>query len=114
MNAGCALFVVGTGVSASVYSYMNGELKRSYPEPFDKTVQASTETVKNLNMTITKESSEENRTIILAKRPGGIPITLKIEQITPEVTEVSIRSGVIGLWNIKVSELIHANIAQRL
>jgi len=34
--------------------------------------------------------------------------------VEPRITKVSVRSGMVGIWDKNVSELIHASIAQRL
>ena len=111
---GCAAVVAGAGAGAGVYAFMNGELKKSYPAAFDNIVQASTESIKSLDMTIIEEQPDSRITVIKAEQTDGTPVTLKIEMITPEATSVSIRSGIIGVWEKKVSELIHARIAQQL
>ncbi|MFO7972243.1 MAG: DUF3568 family protein [Desulfobacterales bacterium] len=49
-----------------------------------------------------------------AKQTDGTPVTIKTATRAPGTTEVSIRSGILGVWDKKVSELIHASIAQRL
>lgn len=111
---GCAAFVTGAGTDAGVYAFMNGELKKSYSAAFDKTVQASTDSIESLDMTIIEEQPDNRTTVIKAEQTDGTPVTLTIEMITPEATTVSIRSGIIGIWEKKVSELIHARIAQQL
>ncbi|MBW1840251.1 MAG: DUF3568 family protein [Deltaproteobacteria bacterium] len=111
---GCAAVVAGAGAGGGIYAYMNGELKKSYRATFDRTVQASTESIKSLDMTIIEAQSDNRKTVINAEQTDGTLVTLKIEMITPETTLVSIRSGIIGIWEQKVSELIHARIAQQL
>ena len=63
---------------------------------------------------ITEEWSNGDQSTIKARCNDGTPITIDIVMITPEITEVSIRSGIVGIWDKKVSELIHGSIAQRL
>lgn len=112
--AGCAVVVTGAGVGAGVYTYMNGQLQRSYQAPFDKTNQACTATLKSLKIAIIEEASDGINTTIKAKRTDGTPVIIKTAMIEPRITEVSVRSGVVGVWDKRVSELIHASIAQRL
>jgi len=111
---GCAALVAGTAAGAGVYTYVNGELKRSYPESFEKIYAICTDTLEGLKITIEEKSSDGISATINAKRADGTPIWVKVFMITPKITEVSVRSGVIGVWDKKVSELIHASIAQRL
>jgi len=114
ITAGCAAVVGGAVAGAGVYSYMNGQLTRSYQAPFDKTNQVCTETLKSLKIAITDETSDGINATITGKRTDGTPVTVETVMIEPEITEVSVRSGVVGIWDKKVSELIHASIAQRL
>jgi len=93
---------------------MDGQLIRSYQAPFDKTNRACTATLENLKMAITEETSDGIRATIKAKQTDGSPVTVQTVMIDPKITEVSVRSGVVGVWDKKISELIHASIAQRL
>jgi len=111
---GCAALVAGTAAGVGVYTYVNGELKRSYPGPFDKIFAICTETLDSLKITIEEKTSDGISATINAKRADGTPVWVKVFMITPKITEVSVRSGVVGVWDKKVSELIHASIAQRL
>jgi len=36
---GCVAVIIGAGVGAGTYTYIQGELKRSYQAKFDKTLQ---------------------------------------------------------------------------
>lgn len=49
-----------------------------------------------------------------ARQTDGTPVTIKTVMRAPGPTEVSVRYGIVGVWDKKVSELIHASIAQRL
>ncbi len=114
ITAGCAALVIGAGAGAGVYSYVNGQFKRSYHATFDKTSQACTDALTSLKIVITDKTSDGIKAIIKARRTDETPVTIKVVMIAPEITEVSIRSGIVGMWDKKVSELIHASIAQRL
>lgn len=114
LMSGCAVVVTGAAAGAGVYTYMNGQLQRSYQAPFDKTNRACTATLKSLKIAIIEETSDGINTTLKAKRTDGTPVTIKTAMIEPQITEVSVRSGALGIWNKRVSELIHATIAQRL
>jgi len=111
---GCAALVAGTAAGVGVYTYVSGELKRSYPESFDKIYAVCTDTLEDLKINIEEKESDGISATINAKRADGTPVWVKVFMITPKITEVSVRSGVVGVWDKKVSELIHASIAQRL
>ena len=111
---GCVALIAGTAAGVGVYTYMDGELKRSYPESFDKVYTICTDTLEGLKINIEEKESDGIGATITAKRVDGTPVWVKVFMITPKITEVSVRSGVVGIWDQKVSELIHASIAQRL
>ena len=116
ITVGCAGAVVGIGAAAGAgaYTYMNGELSRLYQAPYDTTNQACRATLKKLKIAITEETSDGINATIKAKRADGTPVTIKTEMVEPRITKVSVRSGMVGIWDKNVSELIHASIAQRL
>ena len=114
ITVGCAAVITGAVVGAGAYTYMNGQLSRLYQAPFDTTNQACTASLKKLKMTITEEASDGINTTIKAKRTDGTSVTVITEMVEPNITKVSVRSGMVGIWDKNVSELIHASIAQRL
>ena len=111
---GCAAFIAGTGAGAGVYTYVNGELKTSYQATFDETNQICIAVLKDLEMEITENTSDSIKANIKARQTDGTPVTIKTAMRAPGTTEVSVRSGIVGVWDKKVSELIHASIAKRL
>lgn len=110
--SGCAALVAGAG--AGVYTYVAGELKRTYQAPFDKTVTASLEALQSLKMIVVKKESSGITTTITAKKSDETPVTTTVTIVGPDMTEVSVRTGVFGYWDKKVSELVQAHIANRL
>ena len=114
ITSGCFALLAGTGAGAGVYTYANGELKTSYQATFDETNRACVEVLKSLEMVMIEKTSDSIKANIKAKQTDGTPVTIKTVMITPSTTEVSVRSGIVGMWDKKVSELIHASIAQRL
>ncbi len=109
---GCAALVAGAG--ASVYTYVSGELKRTYNAPFDKAVSDSLVALQELKITVLNKNSSGITTTIDAEKSDKTPVTVSITILGTNLTEVSVRTGVIGYWDKKVSELIHAHIAKRL
>ena len=113
-TAGCGAVLVGTATGVGVYAYQKGELIRSYPETYVKTVDICLDTLKGLKINIESKEADGIKTQISAKQTDDTPVTLRVMNIAPRITEVSVRSGVVGVWDKKVSELIHATIAKRL
>ena len=54
-TAGCELFVAGTVTGAGVFSYIDGELKRSYQADFNRAVTACKDALTANNLTIKEE-----------------------------------------------------------
>ena len=114
VTTGCGALIAGTATGVGVYAYQKGELIRSYPESYAKTVDICLETLKDLKIDIESKKADGIKTQITAKQSDDTPVTLKVMNIAPGITEVSVRSGVVGVWDKKVSELIHATIAKRI
>ena len=114
LTVGCNPLIVGTGAGIGVYSYMNGRLTRSYQATFDQTNQACIAALNSLKISIIEKSSDGIHTTITAKRTDGTPVTVQTVMLERRITEVSVRSGIVGVWDKKVSKRIHARIAQKL
>ena len=63
---------------------------------------------------VNSQSTRGEETRIEAQRSDGSPVFVTIVILTQDVTEVGVRSGHIGVWDRKVSELVHATIQQKL
>ena len=114
ITTGCGAIIAGAAAGLGVYSYYKGELKRSYPESYPKTVEICLEVLQELKISVEGKESDGIKTTITAVQTDGTPLTLIVDNIAPRITEVSARSGLIGVWDKKVSELIHATIAQKI
>lgn len=112
--AGCAAVVIATGAGTGAYTYVNGELVRSYPAPYSRTMEVCTQVLKDLNMPVKEQTSDGPRTTIATERRDGTPVTLKITIVGLDVTEVSVRTGVVGFWNRDLSQQLHEFISRRL
>ena len=115
LSTGCPVMIAGAGAGAGVYTYMEGDLSRTYQSPFDKALEASLESLRALRMNILEEpAGDAIKSVIKAERSDGTPVTVTLSMVSPNITEIGVRSGVVGYWDQKVSKLVHANIAQRL
>jgi hypothetical protein len=111
---GCAALVVGAGAGAGAYTYVNGELARTYPSPYSRTMEASTQLLGDLGMPILSQTSEGAQAIIETRRKDGTPMTLKIKIVGLDLTEVSVRTGFVGYWNQDLSTQFQEFLARRL
>lgn len=111
---GCAAIVAGAGAGAGVYTYVTGELKRTYLVDYDTAVAAAEASLEALRIVVTERQSGATQTTLSGMRTDEQPVVVAIRFIGSKTTEVGVRSGVVGYWDKSGSELIHATIAKRL
>lgn len=113
---GCAVAVVGIGAAAGVgtFSYFSGKLTKTYESEYHETVQASSDTLERLKIPITDIIADELKTEFKAKRPDETPVDIEVVRIDREHTEVSVRTGSLGIWDRRVSEQIQGVINETL
>jgi outer membrane protein OmpA-like peptidoglycan-associated protein len=114
MTAGCAAIVVGAGAGAGTLAYFEGELKENYEADYDKTVKACADALTNLKIPVIENPSDALQTIFKAERPDGTPVTVKAVRLNEQVIEVSVRTGIVGLWDKNVSMQIHESIRREM
>ncbi len=114
VTAGCAALVVGAGAGAGAYSYVQGELIRSYPAAYTEVMRVCAQLLQDLEMPVQATRSDGDQTIITTERKDGTPMTIKVRIVNLEVTEVAIRTGRVGLWDREASASFHEFIAARL
>ena len=112
--AGCVAVIIGAGVSAGTYTYIKGELKRSYQAKFDKTLQICIDILDDLNQPIIDKTTDGETTTIRSKRKDGTEQTIHVSIISIDWTEVSVRTGVLGYWKKEISTQFHEFIAERI
>lgn len=112
--AGCAAVAVGAGVGAGAYSYVQGELTRSYAAEFPAVFDACLQVLEDLGMPTDDRTTEGLETRIATRRRDGTPVTVRVRVAGLGVTEVAVRTGVVGLWERDFSERLHRFFAERL
>lgn len=111
---GCAAVIVGAGVGAGTYTYIKGELIRSYQAEFDKTLQICLDILEDLNQPVIDKTTDGEKTTIKTQRKDGTDQTIDVSIIDADWTQVSVRTGVVGYWKKDISEQFHEFIAERL
>ena len=111
---GCAAVIVGAGVGAGTYTYIKGELTRSYQADFNKTLQVCIEILDDLNQPIVDQTTDGEKTTIRSKRKDGSDQVIEVSIIDVNWTQVSVRTGVVGYWKKDISQQFHEFIAQKL
>ena len=110
LTAGCAAVIVGAGTGAGVYTWVKGELIRSYAENFNHTENTAIQSLEYLKLTIDEKNRTGHETTVKARQSDGSPVTVKIRTLGDGMTEVAVRCGYVGYWDRKTAELIHATI----
>ena len=111
---GCAAVIVGAGVGAGTYTYIKGELTRSYQVKFDKTLQICIDILEDLNQPIIDKTTDGEKTTIRSKRKDGTEQTIDVSIISIDWTQVSVRTGVVGYWKKDISQQFHEFISERI
>lgn len=111
--SGCVL-LVGAGAGAGVYSYANGELTRTYAASYRQALDACTTLLQDLNMPIIEQTSDGTRTTITTERKDGTPMTVKVGIVGVDLTEVSVRTGLVGYWDRDLSLQFQEFLARRI
>ena len=114
MTAGCAALVVGAGAGAGVYTWVKGELIRSYAKDFKTTEDAAVRSLEYLKITIEEKTQTPSETTVKARKSDGSPVRVIVRTIRYDMTEVSVRCGYVGYWDRKDAELVHATILNNL
>jgi hypothetical protein len=110
----CAAVIIGSGVGVGTYTYLKGDLSRSYNAKFDKTLDVCLSILTDLDQPILEKTTDGAKTTIKTKRKNTSPQTITVSISSVDWTEVSVRSGVFGYWNREVSQQFHEFIAERL
>ena len=93
---------------------IQGNLTKTYESEYHNTVQASSDTLKNLKIPVTEKMSDELKTVINAQRFDGTPVSIEVVRINRNLTEVSVKTGNGVVLDKRVSTQIHEFINENL
>jgi len=111
---GCAAVIIGAGVGAGTYTYIKGELQRSYPAKFEKTLRICVDILNDLDQPIIDKTTDGEKTTIRSQRKDGTDQIIEVSLISVDWTQVSVRTGVVGYWKKDISRQFHEFIAERI
>ncbi len=114
LTTGCIALVVGAGAGAGAYAYVDGQLSRTYEAKYEKTYQICKDILNDMKQPVLEEKTDGIQTTIESKRSDETPMTVVVRIIDPDWTEVSVRTGFLGLWKKEISEQFHEFVAERL
>ena len=111
--SGCAA-LIAAGAGAGAYSYYAGNLVRTYKVNYHKAVRTSSQVMRNLKFTIIGKTGDGLETVLKGKRADGTPVTIRVERIKSNLTQIGVRNGLIGISNRKASEQVHNRLSRYL
>jgi uncharacterized membrane protein len=111
---GCVAVIVGAGVGVGTYTYIKGELIRSYQAEFSKVLQVCIDILNDIDQPILDKTTDGEKTTIRTKRKDGTDQTIEVSIINVDTTQVTVRTGVVGYWKKDISRQFHEFIAERL
>ena len=114
LSTGCIALVVGAGAGAGTFAYVNGNLSRTYQANYETTYAVCKGILEDMKQTILEEKTDGTQTTIRSQRADETLMTISVRIIDPEWTEVSVRTGHIGVWKKEISEQFHEFIAERI
>lgn len=114
ISTGCIALVVGAGAGAGTFAYVDGQLSRTYQADYQTTYKACKGILADLKQPVLEEKTDGIQTTIRSQRFDETPMTITIRIIDPEWTEVTVRTGYIGLWKKEISKQFHEFVAERL
>ena len=114
VSTGCIALVIGAGAGAGTFAYVDGQLSRTYQANYQKTYQVCKGILEDMKQPVLEEKTDGIQTTIRSQRFDETPMTITVRIIDPEWTEVTVRTGHIGVWKKTISEQFHEFVAERL
>jgi outer membrane protein OmpA-like peptidoglycan-associated protein len=103
----CLLVLIGCA------SLPGGSIKE-YPSEYHTTVQASSDTLKELKIPLTETVADGLKTTLKAHRADGTPVFVEVVRISQDSTKVSVRTGSLGIGDKRVADQINEMIYEQL
>ena len=115
LSTGCIAIVVGAAAGgAGTFAYVDGNLSRTYQANYETAYAACKGILEDMKQPILEETSDGTETTIQSQRADETPMTITVRVIDPEWTEISVRTGHIGVWKKEISEQFHEFVAERI
>ena len=111
---GCIALVVGAGAGAVTFTYVDGKLSRTYQANYETTYAACKGILEDMKQPVLEEKTDGTQTTIRSQRFDETPMIINVRIIDPEWTEVSVRTGHIGVWKKEISEQFQEFVAERI
>ena len=115
ITCGCAVAVLGLGAAAGTGgAYVAGKDTRIYDSEYHQTAQACMETLNSLKIPVSQKTADGLKTTIQARRADETPLQIEVIRAGPKRSEVSIRTGVVGISELEASSQVHDTLKELL
>jgi len=95
---------------------LEGKLVKTYQSQYNQAVQASTDALEDLEISILNENADDLKTDILARRGDGTPVIVEVKRVDRNFTQIAVSTGagVDRYLSQDASEQIHEFIRKQL
>jgi hypothetical protein len=116
MKSAFLIVCMSAWLLASGCAELQGKSVKTYQLQYNAAVQASTDALENLEISILTKKVDELGTEILARRADGTPVTVEVERVDRNFTRVAVGTGagVARYLDKNVSDQIHEFIRKQL
>jgi len=114
MTCGCVGAFLVLGAGAGAFTYVRGNLSRTYQTDYYQAISASKSAAREFKIVITGQTSDGLKTALKGKRADGTPVTFEIQRESARRSRIGVRCGVVGLADRESAEQIHRSIGRRL
>ena len=94
-TTGCVA-VAAAGAGAATYGYASGALKTTLDAPVPAAQRASEAVVENLGFSLVSSTGDRLEAEVIARTAGDDKVTIKIESLAENASEIRIRVGMFG------------------
>lgn len=93
--SGCGVILIG-GAAAGTVGYVSGELTATLESPYEQVVEAANRAIAENSITEVTKTPENHKVAYVLRTLQGDKVQLEVAYATKDLTNVSIRVGLIG------------------
>jgi len=113
--SGCSAVVLGIGAGAGAVAYTSGGISKEFmKQNITELLAPPWRHCTSSKIPPDEKTGDELKSEIRANRADGSPVKVEVERINSQRTQISIRTGTIGILDKQVSNQIHEIIEKKL
>ena len=94
--SGCVALLAGAAGGAGTATWLSGKLVQQVDAPFEKTISASREALRSMNLGISKETRNQSVAQIMSNYTDGKTIWIDIHNVSSSSSRIEVRVGAIS------------------